>query len=208
MVANVLGFTVKAHETSDKINQLRDAQKLLQSVDVLVGVPESGAERKGGAVNNAELVYIHTHGVAKSPVRAEANAAAARGDDYFTAREAAMNLYLMEHGSPVWQIPPRPIIEPAIEDKKEVIGALFAKAYGKLTAQAISGTHALTKEDAVREFSKIGQRAEGIVRAWFTDENNNWTPNAPSTIRKKGSERPLIDTGEMRKAITFVVEIK
>jgi hypothetical protein len=33
-----------------------------------------------------------------------------------------------------------------------------------------------------------------------------FTPNAPSTIRKKKSARPLIHTGHMRQSIRYVVK--
>ena len=38
--------------------------------------------------------------------------------------------------------------------------------------------------------------------------NGNWKPNAPLTIELKGSSHPLIDTGQMRQSITYVVEEK
>ncbi len=33
-------------------------------------------------------------------------------------------------------------------------------------------------------------------------------PNAPATIRRKGSSKPLIDTGQLRSAITFRSSVK
>jgi hypothetical protein len=33
-------------------------------------------------------------------------------------------------------------------------------------------------------------------------------PNSPDTIARKGSSTPLIDTGQMRSAITYAVEVK
>jgi hypothetical protein len=30
-------------------------------------------------------------------------------------------------------------------------------------------------------------------------------PNAPATIRAKGSSKPLIDTGEMRQSVTYQI---
>ena len=32
-----------------------------------------------------------------------------------------------------------------------------------------------------------------------------FTPNAPATVKRKGSSQPLIDTGNLRKSITFVI---
>ena len=43
---------------------------------------------------------------------------------------------------------------------------------------------------------------------WFENPQNGWPPNSPRTIRRKGSDQPLVDTGEMRKAITYVVRDK
>ena len=33
-------------------------------------------------------------------------------------------------------------------------------------------------------------------------------PNAPSTIRKKGSDKPLIDTGRLRQSVNYVIKPK
>ena len=31
-------------------------------------------------------------------------------------------------------------------------------------------------------------------------------PNAPSTVRRKGSDNPLVDTGTMRESLRYVVK--
>ncbi len=49
----------------------------------------------------------------------------------------------------------------------------------------------------------IGQKARGDIQEEIA--NGEFTPNAPRTIAKKGSARPLIDTGRMRQSITFKV---
>ena len=51
--------------------------------------------------------------------------------------------------------------------------------------------------------SKLGIMAQGDIQESIT----SWTtpPNAPSTIEQKGSSSPLIDTGEMRASITYLV---
>jgi hypothetical protein len=46
---------------------------------------------------------------------------------------------------------------------------------------------------------------QNAARKWFTDPRNNWKPNALSTIRAKGSDKPGIDTGAMRAAIQGIV---
>ena len=36
----------------------------------------------------------------------------------------------------------------------------------------------------------------------------DFAPNAPSTIRRKGSSKPLIDTGRMRQSVDYVIKPK
>lgn len=106
--------------------------------------------------------------------------------------------YIHTNGSPIRNIPPRPIIEPAIKDSKEQIGDQLAKA-AKATLDGKDGKPYLEKAGI------IGQNAS---RGWFTNPKNGWQPNSPLTISKKGSDKPLIDTGELRKSITYVVRKK
>lgn len=51
---------------------------------------------------------------------------------------------------------------------------------------------------------RAGAVAVGAVKEYMTGDN--FAPNAPSTIAKKGSEQPTIDTGALRGSITHVVE--
>ena len=38
--------------------------------------------------------------------------------------------------------------------------------------------------------------------------DGNFAPNAPYTIAKKGSDKPLIDTGRMRQSVNYVIKPK
>lgn len=51
---------------------------------------------------------------------------------------------------------------------------------------------------------KLGILAQGDVQAEITSLSS--PPNSPVTIALKGSSNPLIDTGAMRQAVTWVVE--
>lgn len=55
--------------------------------------------------------------------------------------------------------------------------------------------------DAVLE--QVGVVAVGAVQEYMTDLKT--PPNAPSTIERKGSDNPLIDTGAMRAAVSYAV---
>ena len=47
---------------------------------------------------------------------------------------------------------------------------------------------------------------EQIQEAFKTEGFGEWAENRPATIKAKGSSSPLIDTGRLRKAITYKVE--
>lgn len=92
------------------------------------------------------------------------------------------------------RIPARPFIDNAvtrIEEDKAGDGAEIARAV--INAE-ISATKAL---------KKIGQFAEKAIREAITDDV--YEPNAPSTVRKKKSNKPLVNTGKLRQSVTSVV---
>lgn len=181
--------------------------KQLSSQKVCVGVPSADdpdlterqrgqIKRKGeGAkeIGNADLVYIHTHGVRPRAAREEMQPEINKGTKY----SVALQMYIHEHGSMAYQVPPRPIIEPAIKDAKEGVG----KMLGIAAKQAAEGN------DPQGALEDVGGFAQEKVKEWFTDPKNGWAPNSPSTIAKKRlhSNQPLIDTGALRGSITSVI---
>ena len=69
----------------------------------------------------------------------------------------------------------------------------------------------VNEEKAFKHLSLAGMYAQNASRSWFTNPENNWPPNSPAVIaikKRKGSTnpRPLIDTGELRKSITYFVD--
>jgi hypothetical protein len=180
-------------QVKDMTRKIKDSLAALSKMDVLVGVPEEKSSREG-SITNAELVFIHTHGVRQGSMIEEMQPTVNR-EGY----SKAFQMYLTEHGSPLLQTPPRPIIEPAIEKpkNKQILGEELGKAVGKALDGDVSG--------AKNQLEITGMTAQNIVRGWWDDPENNWPPNAAATIKQKGSDRPLIDTGELRKSITYVV---
>jgi hypothetical protein len=55
-------------------------------------------------------------------------------------------------------------------------------------------------------YNRIGLACAGYMKDNLT--NGNWQANAPLTIFLKGSRKPLIDTGQMRQSITYIVKDK
>jgi len=108
-------------------------------------------------------------------------------------------LYVHTMGSPARNIPARSVLAPAVEAKdnrEHIVDAL--KAAGEA---ALKGN----KQAYEDELMRAALEAQNAARAWFTDARNSWAPNTPETIQRKGSDRPLIDTGEMRKSIIGIV---
>lgn len=111
-------------------------------------------------------------------------------------------LFIHTNGSLINNVPARPVIEPALREDSERLSSMLGKAF----VYALQGKF----EFASEQLKKTGMRGQKVARAWFTNPKNNWPPNAPSVVRaklKKGSTnpRPLIDTGELVRSITYVI---
>lgn len=186
--------TVDAKRKGTTFGEIVKRLSALQSRAIYVGIPAANTKRKDELINNAELLYIHTHGIRKKEMRREMDKDMGKGMKY----SEAFSLYIQSNGSPLWHAPPRPVIEPAIEANQERIAERIKKVI-----QAAGEGDAEGEERAIHN---AGQFAVNQCRAWFTNPKNGWPANSPSTIAEKGSANPLIDTGTMRKAITYVVK--
>lgn len=165
----------------------------LQKRQIQVGIPQQTSSRKGEGINNAELLYIHTHGIRRKAMREEMQEGMDRGLKY----SEAFSLYIQSHGSPLWHSPPRPVLEPAIKANKEKIALQFSKIV-KATADG--------NADAMeRAITSTGMTAQNACRSWFKDPRNGWPRNDPKTVKLKGSDKPLVDSGELRDSIVYVV---
>lgn len=192
---------------SSKITEKLKIRKYIEKLggyDILVGVPaEKDVRNDGEPITNSELIYIHTHGVDRPQVRNNIrNLRTQNNQTYAQARNTAQQLYRASMGDPVHMIPPRPILEPAITANKEEINKRLKNAMNSF----LSGN----EEKGIEDLKRLGMFAQNKAREWFTDSRNGWTPLSPATKKakaKKGKSKdnPLIDTGEMRKSITYVL---
>ena len=91
-------------------------------------------------------------------------------------------------------IPERPFMRQSFENHESELQAA-CDAANRLVSSGGSADQAL---------QQIGVVAKGLVQEEIV--NGGFAPNAESTIRKKGSEQPLIDTGTMRQSVNFVVK--
>ncbi|MDU4597187.1 MAG: hypothetical protein E6Y49_04400 [Clostridium sporogenes] len=184
------GFT-NISITKDLTKDINKSLEDLAKKTICVGVPDS-TEHPDSKITNAELLYIHTHGVRDTTMRRKMQHDLDSGVPYSKAHE----MYVYENGSPLWNVPPRPVLEPAMDNSKEII----AKQMKKAVETSLEGNN-LTPE-----LEEVGMLGQNIARDWFTNPENNWVKNSKDTIKRKGSDRPLIDTGELRKSITYVIK--
>lgn len=114
-------------------------------------------------------------------------------------------LFIHTNGSPINNIPPRPVIEPAIKSDSERLSKIMKKA----AKCAMEGNFS----EATKQLHIAGTRGRDLSKRWFVNPENHWPPNSQTVAerkRRKGSTipRPLIDTGELRNSISYFVETK
>ena len=180
--------------TADKVGAFLDRVDALTNHDVFVGIPAAKTERRDATqpINNATLAFIH------------------------------------EHGSPARNIPARPFLHPGIRKAKKEIVAQFSKAAlevldGKPPDASMHRAGMIARNSVVKEITdpappftplspvtirarlrrtQAGRRKlmqlskQGKpLGTWAQERNKAGNPNI----------RPLIDTGQLRAAITYVV---
>lgn len=114
-----------------------------------------------------------------------------------------------EFGSPARGIPQRSFLRAPMKMNKDKIKRLIFKEYNKV----VDG-----KTNVNTALNALGAYGESLSVASF--RKNDWKPNAPITVeggwmskggkafkvKGKGSNTPLVDTGQLRQAITYIVE--
>lgn len=180
--------------TKDDLAKVLKSIGALASSQVLVGIPQEEAERdddERGAMNNATLGYIH------------------------------------DNGSPANNIPARPFMKPGIKAAEKAIDSRMKK-----TAKDVLDGHA-EKLDA--GLNAVGLIAQNAVKSKIN--SGDFPPLSVSTLRararrgRKGAKeelmrmkeakksgqdftpnaenaRPLIDTGQLRNSISYVIRKK
>ncbi len=174
----------KVTSNDDGLKKLAaDLQKIAKT-QVLVGVPEEKTDRKVRAGETVSAGKVVSKKYKKDRIN------------------NAQLMYIHTNGSPVAGIPARAVIEPAIEAPDNRVN--ISNELGKAVKSYLDQNPA----DSEKQLKRAGMVAQNACRAWFEDPRNNWPPNSPLTIAKKGSDKPLIDTAQLRKSIIYVVRNK
>ncbi|CNF69320.1 hypothetical protein [Yersinia enterocolitica] len=183
----------------DKANGILAAFKSIGSKDVLVGIPESTSNREPEdgekvTIGNAQIGYIN------------------------------------EYGSPAQNIPARPHLQPGVQSVQDKTIAKLKQAAqavfdGNSAAEKALNQAGLIASDAVRRYmtitnlipladSTLAARArrgrKGAIRelARREGEGSLMEKNEQGQLISNTNARPLIDQGQYRRAITYIVRDK
>lgn len=108
------------------------------------------------------------------------------GSDNFNLASLAA---VLEFGNE--RIPSRPFLRQTLAENQEKYTALFVKLF----------ENGVSIEQIYEQIALI---AQGDVQQNIV--NGKWTANAPSTIKRKKSSKPLIDTGKLRQSVKGIVK--
>lgn len=126
---------------------------------------------------------------------------ASRDDEGINNAELGINNaelgMIQEFGSVSKNIPPRSFLRMPLEKKSEDF---------KKVASTEAFKKSVENGDLDTALQLIGFKAEEIVNDAFVSSGfGEWAANAPSTVEQKGSSKPLIDTSQLRRAISSEV---
>lgn len=103
-------------------------------------------------------------------------------------------MFIHENGSPLKNIPSRPVLRMTISYGNTLLQDVMQKA---LTAYFAKGEQALETE-----LKKFCLRLENYARDIIYLNDGRLVPNAPSVAKAKGGNHPLFNTGQLARSIT------
>lgn len=185
---DIQGFQELQDELMKEMNALKSDKV------VTVGIHEEAGFVESGDITMAGLGATHEFGAEiKHPGGTSygyASKAAADRDEVRFLKKGAGYMELGVTQPHNITIPARPWLEPGV-----------ASATPEVLATIQDGMEAGRSMDQILD--AVGVVAAAKVKVYMTELKT--PPNAASTIRKKGSSNPLIDTGAMRQSVTHQV---
>lgn len=111
---------------------------------------------------------------------------------YPDGKPVALIAAIQNWGAPSRGIPPRPFFSDMIQKRQHEWGP----AIGNLLVN--------NGYDALRTLQLTGEAVAGQLRTSIVETND--PPLAPSTIRRKGFSKPLVDSGHMLNSVDYEVK--
>lgn len=105
-------------------------------------------------------------------------------------------MYIHENGSPINNLPARPVLQLTIN---YTIHTLFPQTLKRIDDGCFNKNW--SKKEVKTELEKMCIRIQNYARNVIY-RSNLLAPNKPSTIKAKGSDRPLLNTGQLARSIT------
>lgn len=185
-----------------KVKALMQSMIALKQAGVKVGIPKENNLRKDGLpMGNAGLMQLHEYGGdVHIPEHTVSVTRRIRADGTFAynGRFRKKGNFQSFHQVPAHtvHIPERSIFRYTFHQNN-----YFSKEMAVRATAVLNGK--ITVEEAM---DLVGSRARTKLRASFSD--GHLRPNADSTAKRKGGkDTPLIDSRDMRDAITFITDI-
>lgn len=180
-MAETFNLQVKVDEVANVVERVRT----LTGNTILIGIPSTTAGRTDTPIDNASIGYIN------------------------------------EFGSPAQNIPARPFLRPGVQDAIPVVLPMLRKV--------AEGAFSKSRDKSIQAMHRIGITTASAVRRRVT--TGPFTPLADATVAararrgRKGAieemkrraagkaagtnlAKPLIDTGALRRSITYVLRGK
>lgn len=169
----------------------------LSKKEVTVGI-QSGTMTEDGETTLARIAAVHEFGGTITQQadtvtinrKLKRDGSFANGGRFVKCKKANFSSTHARRARTI-KIPQRSFLRATVDEKQAQITKLATNA----VKSVIEGTD---PEAAMRV---VGQSIEGMVQKKIT--SGPFTPNAPSTIKRKRSSRPLIDTGHMRQSVRY-----
>ncbi|MEQ9832116.1 hypothetical protein [Pectobacterium versatile] len=184
------------NKIAQKLQQIQD--RVMAKRRVLVGLPASSGNSEDGtplvvigAVNEFGGTIQHPGGTSYG-YRNEKDAVA--GKVRFMKGGAGL-MQLGVTGPHTINIPERSFLRVPLRQNQDNIKKAFRALTGAVTRGEIT---------ALQMLEQIGARAAGYCKEAI--EQGIEPANAPSTIKQKGSAKPLVNHGTLKGSITYVVE--
>ena len=93
-------------------------------------------------------------------------------------------------------MPSRPFLRKSVDENEGKINS-FLQSKKKDLVRGVSAEQVL---------KEIGIFQKDLIQEKITE--GSFAPNAESTVRQKGSSKPLIDSGRMRQSVNYVIQKK
>jgi len=116
---------------------------------------------------------------------------------YKNGAEVVEIAQIHEFGVPVKNIPPRSFLRVPFSQDSKHIQDIMIKSFISVSENNLP---------VKKAYDVIGAEARNVsINAFGTSAKGQWEPLKESTIKAKGSSKPLIDTGRLRQSIQWEV---